>query len=239
MKKTVIFVEGQTELVFVREYLLKWFEWTVDLQCTKLTKDGGFEYVDYNFPNPTAELHFQLIDVGNDVSVLSKILKYEKQMRRLGYEKVIGLRDMYSEQYQMRSKTYDKSLVDEFILVANEEIQYRAIQPDSIFMCFAIMETETWFLGHYELFERIDKRLTTAFIHQNLRIDLAVVDPETDVFHPYPIVSKIFGLVELSYKKRLQEVNKIVGNFNRDDYQTLLDSDKCQSFNQFHESIHV
>jgi transcriptional regulator of NAD metabolism len=84
----------------------------------------------------------------------------------------------------------------------------------------------------------MDSRLTTAFIHQNLQIDLTDIDPETDIFHPYPVVGKIFGLVELSYKKRREDVNKIVGNFNRDDYQTLLDRDACQSFNQFHEAIH-
>jgi hypothetical protein len=44
--------------------------------------------------------------------------------------------------------------------------------------------------------------------------------------------------VILSYKKRREDVNKIVGNFNRDDYQMLLDRDACQSFNRFHEAIH-
>jgi hypothetical protein len=238
MKKTVIFVEGQTELIFVRKYLLKWFEWQVDLECTKLTRYGDFEYAEYNFPNSTAEQHFQIIDVGNDVSVPSKILKYELRMRELGYHKIIGMRDMYSEEYRKRSITYNKNLVDEFISVSQEEIQYSASQPDSIYLCFAIMETEAWFLGHYELFERIDSRLTTIFIHKNLKIDLTAVDPETDVFHPYPLVEKIFGLVEMSYKKRQEDVNKIVGNFTKNDYQTLLDRDACQSFNQFHEAIH-
>lgn len=238
MKKTVIFVEGQTELIFVREYLLKWFEWQVDLECNELTRYGDFEYVEYSFPNPTAEQHFQIIDVGNDVSVLSKILKYEKRMRKLGYDKIIGLRDMYSEQYQRKSNTYDKNLVTEFIEASREEMQYNALFPDSIYICFAVMETETWFLGHYELFERMDKRLTPTFIHQKLKVDLTAIDPETAIFHPYKMVSKIFDLVELPYKKKRDQVNRIVGNFNQDDYLMLLESDKCQSFNRFHESIH-
>ena len=238
MKKTAIFVEGQTELIFTREYLLKWFEWQIDLECNELTRDGNFEYAEYNFPTPNAEQHFQIIDVGTDVSVLSKILKYEGRMRELGYDKIIGLRDMYSEQYKMRYNNYDKNLVDAFITASREEIEYNASHADSIYMCFAIMETETWFLGHYELFERIDKRLTAAFIHQNLKIDLTAIDPETDIFHPYPIVGKIFVLFESAYKKRRDQVNKIVGNFNRVDYQMLLDSDKCNSFNVFHNAIH-
>jgi hypothetical protein len=238
MKKTVIFVEGQTELIFVREYLLKWFDWQVDVECTKLTRDGDFEYAEYNAPFPTAEQHFQIIDVGTDVSVLSKIIKYEKRMRELGYEKFIGLRDMYSELYKSKSKTYDKSLTDEFITDANDEIRYRTTQPDSIHICFAIMETEAWFLGHYALFERMDSRLTTAFIHQNLKIDLTDIDPETHIFHPAPLVGKILDLVGLTYKKRQDEVNKIVGKFKQEDYQMLLDSDKCQSFNHFHAAIH-
>lgn len=41
MIKTAIFVEGQTELIIVREFLLKWFDYGISLNCFNLFKRGG------------------------------------------------------------------------------------------------------------------------------------------------------------------------------------------------------
>ena len=64
MKKIAIFVEGQTELIFVREYLLKQFEYQgIDLECRNLFKDEKIQSAEYDFPNNEAEIHFQIINV--------------------------------------------------------------------------------------------------------------------------------------------------------------------------------
>jgi hypothetical protein len=101
------------------------------------------------------------------------------------------------------------------------------------------MEMETWILGMSEFLELIDERLTHDFINENLQINLATIDPETEIHNPATILSRIFQLINKNYRKRQGEMDALISGFNRRDYQAFLESDKCQSFNQFHEAIHA
>lgn len=239
MRKIAIFVEGQTELIVVREYLLKWFNYeNVEIECRTLFTDSRFLVVPYDFVTPSPQYHFQIINVGNDNAVLSRILKREDYMWNAGYDKIIGLRDMYSSAYREISTVIDPNVNQNFINAPIEVINNRAKQPDKIQMCFAIMETEAWFLGLSEIFELIDERLTNAFIHENTGKDLENIDPETDVFHPAVLLNNIYNLVEQKYRKQEGDIEALAKLIDRADFESLLIRDKCQSFNQFHDSIH-
>ena len=240
MRKVAIFVEGQTELIVVREYLLKWFNYeNIEIECRTLFTDSKFHLVPHDFHTPAPQYHFQIINVGNDNAVLSRILKREEYMWNAGYDKIIGLRDMYSKEYREMSTVIDHNVNQQFINARVETVNKRAKQPDKIFMCFAIMETEAWFLGLSEIFELIDARLTNTFIHENIGKDLENLDPETDIFHPAVLLNNIYDLVGLSYKKHEGDIEALVKLIDRADFASLLIGPKCQSFNQFHESIHT
>ncbi len=239
MKKIAIFVEGQTELIVVREYLLKWFDYqNLEIECRTLFSDGKFHSSEYDYSTPNPQFHFQIINVGNDNAVLSRILKREQYMWRAGYEKIIGLRDMYSKEYREKSTVIDESVNKQFINARSEIIQLRATQPDKIKMCFAIMETETWFLGLHEIFEKIDKQLTNDFIFNQLSINLADIDPEKDVFHPAILLERIYGLIGNNYQKHKGDIEALTHHFDRESINNLLEQDKCNSFNVFHHAIH-
>ncbi len=107
MRKFAIFVEGQTELITTREFLLREFEYAVDIECRTLFKLSQLKKISYDYPNPSAEFHFQILNVGNDNAVLKRILDREQFMWNSGYEKIIGLRDMYSKAYREDSKIID------------------------------------------------------------------------------------------------------------------------------------
>ncbi len=100
MTKFAIFVEGQTELITVREFLLREFSYLISLECRTLFKASELKKAEYDFPNPAAHIHFQIVNVGNDNAVLSRILVREGHMWTAGYERIIGLRDMYSQAYK-------------------------------------------------------------------------------------------------------------------------------------------
>jgi len=72
MKKIAIFVEGQGEQIFIRNLLF----------CGDLVNlsEVSFECIDlrgnptpFPYRNPNAEVHFQIVNVGNDEKVLSAI----------------------------------------------------------------------------------------------------------------------------------------------------------------------
>lgn len=180
MIKVAIFVEGQTELIFVREYLLKSFEYSnLAIECYTLFAEGRFHPTEYAFPNENAAHFFQIINVGNDNALLTRILSREKYLWNSGFDFIIGLRDMYSKNYRELSNQgkMEKELNQQFIATAQETLAQRALKPEKIRFCYAIMETEAWILGLPHCFEYIHSNLTAAYILENLHINLEDIDP--------------------------------------------------------------
>ena len=235
--KIAVFVEGQTELIVARDFLLKYFEYCdIDIQCRTLFADFKMHKAPYDYPNPEASMHFQIINVGNDNAVLSRILKREELMWNAGYDLIVGLRDMYSEEYRRVSQIVSDVVIGKFKSVSRATIVDKAVRPDSIFLSFAIMEAESWILGLSKVFEKLDQRLTDEFIDEKLNINLRVIDPE-HIFHPAQIVSKIYQLVDKKYRKKQGDIEAIVDKVEKQDIDELLISDKCKSFNEFFENL--
>ena len=239
MTKTAIFVEGHTELIFVREFLLRIFDYQVDLDCYTLFTDGNFNPTEYKFPNPNAENHFQIINAGNDNAVLSRILKREKYLFNSGFTKIVGLRDMYSKQYReiVKDSSIDPEINQRFIESHSEQISLKSENSDNIHFHFAIMEIEAWLLGIRKLLTKVDSKLTNDFIKEQLGIDLNELDPETAFFHPAKNLETIHDLVGKSYGKSKGDVNAIVGLIEKSDYVDLKQSPICQSFTTFYDSL--
>ena len=240
MKKVVIFVEGNTELIFVREYLRKRFEYEdLEIECRK-RQFNRFDEVPFQIPNPKAKFHFRIIDSGSDVKVLDDILEDEQFLRNLGYQKIIGLRDMYSENYikiVKQSKVIKADINQKFIDGSQARINREAKKPDSISFCFAIMEVEAWLLGIGEIWEK--KGISNQMIFKELGYDLSKIDPEVTFFHPAREVEKILAIAEKNYDKHAKEVESLVGKITKQDFETLIESNKCNSFKQFVSALSI
>jgi len=238
MRKIAIFVEGQTELITVREFLLREFNWNgIEIQCRTFYKKSDFKKVPYDVSCPNPEVHFQIINVGNDESVLTRILQREKYMWNSDYEKIIGLRDMYSKAYREDASQINNKVTEKFIKGAAETIKNKAKSPEKIKMCFAIMEIEAWFLGMYKVFEKLDNRLTAQYIKEQIGIDMEYVDPQTEFFHPANEMEKVYKLAGMSYDKHKGDIEAIVKHLSKDDYTYLHNSHKCNSFKIFYDSL--
>ncbi len=235
MIKTAIFVEGQTELIFVREMLLKVFQYQdIALECFNLIKDSNLSSTEYPYQNDGATHYFQILNVGNDRSVLSRMLNRESNMLNAGFSKIIGLRDMYSKEYRevVGNAEIDDKVSQHFI----DKTQSQIISS-AMFFTYSIMEVEAWMLGLSHSLVRIDKRLTNQLILDEIGFDLSEIDPETVFFHPAKVVEKIFLMVGMDYKKSQDNSNMILGSFEREDFINLLNSKKCNSFKEFYGHI--
>jgi Domain of unknown function (DUF4276) len=241
MKKIAIFVEGQTELIFVREYLLKQFEYQgIDLECRNLFKDEKIQSAEYDFSNEDAETHFQIINVGSDVNVLPRILNREQLLWNAGYERIIGLRDMYSDKYieeMGQPRRIIPELILEFIEGANEAIEQKAVMPQNIKFHFAIMELEAWFLGIPDLWER--KGISNQSIKDKLGFDLSEIDPETTFLHPAETIKDILKIINEPYRKQAGEVESLVSYIEKQDFEDLQNSQKCNSFKEFTSNLTI
>jgi hypothetical protein len=224
--KTAIFVEGQTELVFVREYLLKFFDYEdISVDCYTLFIDSSFHSTEYAYPNDNATNHFQIINVGNDNAVITRILKREKYLWNVGFDRIVGLRDMYGK--------IDLDLNEEVKKNTKEQIAIKAEKPNQIYFSFAIMEAESWILGFHNCFEKINPLLTVDYIQQCLGFNLETIDPETSFFHPAKTMDDIYQLANETYKKSKGNIEAIMSSLQKQDFEYLKSSGKCTSFEEF------
>jgi hypothetical protein len=244
--KIAIFVEGQTELVFVREMLLTLFEHTnIHLECYNLFTDTKHDNAEYPFPNQKADFCFEINNVGNDNRVLQAILKREQLMWNSGFDRIIGLRDMYSRNYKETlaekglPNAIDTAINQAFITGTNSTIQKQAKQPDKIYFHYSIMEIEAWILGMYFIFKKFDGLLTSAYIKEKLGFDLAEANVAEGFFRPAEVLDNILGLSAEKYEKSKSDINSIAAKMDKMYLQDLLLSGRCPSFNHFYGSLAI
>jgi len=233
LKRIAVFVEGQGELIFIRNLLDHLFD---DIQfsfeCLKL-HGASMQDIPYNRVNPLAVVHFKLINVQNDSKVLTAIQDREEGLIKAGYDKIIGLRDMYSRQYKRRSPgIIDKDVCSLFIDGANTVIKGMSA-PDKVSMHFSIMEVEAWWLSMYSLFEKIHNCLTEEHIHNNLGYKLSEIDVENHFFHPASDLTAVLDLADIKYGKKLSDVESITNNIDILDVSAAVEGNRCATFKAF------
>jgi hypothetical protein len=145
---------------------------------------------------------------------------------------------MYSEEYRdISPQQIDPKATQKLIDDHNETIKNQSQYPEKIVMCFAIMEIEAWFLGMYQIFERLDTRLTVEYIRTQTGIDLEKVNPETEFFHPANQMEAIYKIAGLSYDKSKEVIEAIAKYLKQEDYTDLIKSGKCHSFHKFYQAL--
>lgn len=230
-------MEGQGELIFVRNILAHLFD---DIphsyECFKLQSES-LEEVPYNVPNPNAQVHFKLINVQNDNKVLSAIKEREEKLLLQGYDRIIGLRDMYSLKYKkMAAGAIDKNICTQFVDGASRTISAMS-QPDRVSVHFSVMEVEAWWMSMYDLFEKIHECLTEDNINSELGYKLSEIDVEDKFFHPAAELTKILAIADIEYKKSLGNVELITSSIDILDICTAFENDRCSSFKEFCEDL--
>jgi hypothetical protein len=224
VKKIAIFVEGQTERIFMVRFLSEYLgDKKIEIRIEKNLGNRGVKYMGMR-KNPYAEFYILVYDVGGDSNVVSAVKeRAEKMINRAGYSWLLALRDLYPNLREEKNR----------VIAAFKQIFERYPYSSQLRLILAIMEIEAWFLVDYNLFEKIHPFATLKNIKDRLNIDLAEDDPES-YNHPSEVIKDIFGLFAEKYKKREKQAHKIAANI---DYHFLICSDevlnKISSFHYF------
>lgn len=240
-RKIALFVEGDTELIFVRSFLNVWYNYDANLlgvECYKLQANQPHP-VPYPIGSRDSENFYQIIIVGND-NIMSKMLERAESLGNAGFSLVVGLRDMFCDAYHKKSvhgRVVSPDLNARFIASAREVINNCGLSNSSdIQIHYAIMEVETWLLGMSNILTLIDSNLTKEDVVRQIGIDLSQ-DPETTIYHPAVELKKLFDLTGGQYDKHTDETEKIISQLIKEDYETLYHSGKCESFHRFVDAI--
>lgn len=209
MKKLAIFVEGQTEQIFV-EKLLNYVAESHGICIEKRRgfggRDNGRRFITLSAPEAEAPYYILLVDSSNDGRVLTDIREEYKGLQKQGYDKIIGLRDIYPHTYKDFRKL--RRLANHLVPEGNIDTK----------VCFAVLEIETWFVAEYKHFKRLHPRLTRQFIKRMTGIDPAdkeiekILNPEKDEYFNSPAadLNRIYKLVKRSYSKKKQQVLNVM-----------------------------
>ena len=229
MHKLAIFVEGQTEQIFIKQLLYQIFGYqSIRVADEKVIGRNIFIQLQDDAQEDHLKYLFLLVNVGNDEKVASAMLENASNMVSKGFKKILGLRDLYPHRREQETSIRN---------AINKVIQ-KSPESEKLKIFLAIMETEAWFLADTNLFEKIDKRLTQEYIREQLRYDLEQEDPESTLNHPAKIINDIYSLVDLSYKKRQGDCYKIAHNIDYDYlYLDVREQNKISSFFQFADEL--
>ncbi|EGQ9938816.1 DUF4276 family protein [Vibrio vulnificus] len=206
MKKLAIFVEGQTEQIFVHN-LVKQIAGTKNLTIRTDKIKGGTnvpkQIHNLEVFDAEEEVKFYVLirDCAGDSRVLAEARDQYESLKASNYEKIIGLRDLYPdgldklEGINNSISKFMKTFVDEERLPLN--------------IVIAVKEIESWFLAEHNHFEKIDPKLTHEHIKEKLGIDVITTQAE-QYDNPADTLHVIYKLVDLAYKKRKNQAVRTV-----------------------------
>lgn len=226
MSALAIFVEGQTELVFVERLLFEMFGYQ-GLRI-ELEEQHGWFYREIGIrgaPPENACHNVLLINCACDGKVLSAIEERANKLQHAGYERIIGLRDIYPAPSDELEEIYE--------LIANRLVS----MPLPCKIVIAVREIEAWFIADTKHFSRYNPLLTPAFILQKIGVDIAQKDVE-QIPHPSELLSRIYNLVGGTYGKKLKEAHRVVKILNYE-YLYLEAPDCVPALKKFFDELDV
>lgn len=245
MKKIAIFVEGETELEFVSQFLLE-LAGQNNISIKQYKKEGGGRKMPQRITRflgefPASDERFQayIYVSSGDEPVAADIIEQHSFLIANGFERVIGLRDLRGQKPDGQALTLLDLPRMEF---ANAFVESQC-QPLQAKIIVAVMEIETWFLAETNHYACIHSTLTEEFVHENIAsLGFDPYDENRDaltqITEPTQALKAIYKLAQKDYSKKkktrmktincLDYTNLYLNTRNRlsklDDFLTEMDS---------------
>ena len=193
MKRMAVFVEGQTEQLFVERLVQE----IAGAHRVLIHKQQGlgertarkFVSVGATSQETGQEYYFLIYDCVGYTSVNSDIRDQYDSLAAKGYTAIIGMRDVHPD---------GRADIAKLLRYLGYGVKTKPVQVTYV---LAIMEIEAWFLAEHTHFHRIDPGLTMALIIASLGFDPSMDDMELRD-KPAEDLNRIYQLVGLAYNKR-------------------------------------
>lgn len=198
MKRAAFFVEGLTELLFVKRLLSEVAGAKRIIFQEEAWHSKAFVTLTSAPLTPGDETHFALIiDCQGDRSVKSAMMDRRQRLQAAGYERLVGLRDVYPE---------DRSTIADLRRSLRYGVPTRGVRT-TIYL--AVMEIEAWFVQELSHFARIDSSLTDAVLQASGILMPQGLSAET-LDHPAATLDEIYKLANKRYRKRRAQLSRTV-----------------------------
>jgi hypothetical protein len=197
MNKVAIFVEGDTELIFIAK-LLEEVAGYGRIHLKLFTQHGShFHFSGTRGPSDGVEYEIHLMNCRGDGGVKSFIQERMNNLISKGFSTILGLRDVYP------SRITDIERFELGLAVGLET------DKAHVKICLAVREVEAWFLNEDTHYKKIDEILTSGKIKNDCGFD-PVIDLAQDIQSPYLLLQSIYRLGGFLYNKDQDSINRIV-----------------------------
>lgn len=212
VKKIAVFVEGQTEQIFVSK-LIREIAGDRNISVVEQKVFGGSRVPRQIIHlssriEPTAKYEALIHDCANDEKVASEIKDNFDTLKTQGYTQIIGLRDLYPSPLSVLPMMRRGLSVTEN-LCTNTNCSTNIV--------VAVQEVEAWFLAECTHYTCIAPILTIPRITTALGFDPCTDDMRLRT-HPADDLKAIYQLAARSYSKRKRQVENLVDCL---DYENL------------------
>lgn len=211
MKKMAVFVEGQTEQIFV-EKLIEEVAGKKHLSIETRQARGGtghkrtMKLIAVRASASDQRFFASIVNSGSDNRVKSDIVEQYEKLTEAGFRFIVGIRDVFPEFSYAEVPRLRTGLL------------YRVkTSPVQVVFVLGVMEVETWFITEYSHFPRMHKGLTIELIRTSLGFDPSVDDVQLRN-HPSADLDAAYRLVGERYSKNRSSVRRTV---NILDYERL------------------
>jgi hypothetical protein len=197
-----IFVEGQTEQIFVEKLLREIAGEKKLLIELRLARGGAkakrrIRQLKAADPRAGQEFFVLIVDCGADNRVASDIRDQYESLVKAGYTAIVGVRDVYPQPRAdipniMRLLNYGQKTI-----------------PMKVVFVLAVMEVETWFTAEHTHFLLVGPALTPAFIQSRVGFNPVTDDIEQRP-HPAQDLHDVYALVGQGYAKDRTTVQNTV-----------------------------
>lgn len=194
MKRIAIFVEGYTGLLFVERLVQEIFGKSGIIIERRQIRGGSTVPKRHIFLDSPAQpsdesYYFLIIDAGSDKEVKTRIRDEHQNLSDLGYEHIIGIRDVRPD--------YEHKDVDR---LRRSLPLYIKTSLTPVTFILSVMELETWFLSEVTHFQRVDPFLTTEVVIQSLGYNPTEIDLEQRQ-EPAVDLARVYAAARKSYQK--------------------------------------
>lgn len=192
MRRLAFFVEGYSEVLFI-EKLIEEIAGKNNVTIERGYVKGGkscpkqLTVINAKSSNSGCAYYVLILNCQGDHQVKTRMMEEHCSFSRLGYEKIIGIRDVrptfqYSEIPRLEGSLnggFDAALIPAEIILS-------------------VMEIESLFLGETTHFEKVEPALTVEAIKSTLGFDPTIEDmqlrpaPADDLANCYAIVGKVY-----------------------------------------------
>jgi hypothetical protein len=219
MKKIALFVEGQTEQIFVKKLIEQVISPNKVTMTTYQLRGGtkstrNLILLETQSVTQQTDYYFAIYDCGNDSKVKEDIIENLPSMEKNGFSMVIGIRDVYPNNDNIAH-------LRRYLMFG---IPSTSI-PTQIVL--AVNEVEAWFLAEENHYQKIDTRLSLDKVNAIAEIDVSKDSTEI-IAHPTEKLQLIY-----KYTKSKNKVSRIV---NALDYVNLYINVR-QRNNSFNELL--